>query len=444
MAEVLEQVRELLEGSVDAAVILDGERRILYYNRAYQELTGLRGRALEKRIKQGAHCYEVFPLEICENACLGCRAREVSRPLRVDEIRAMRGDGEELTFIVAAVPLADGKIIETYRDVTADVRIQRRLQELLKRERQQKEILEDKVVERTGELEAAMAELRQAQAQLVHQEKMSSLGRLVAGIAHELNNPINFVYGNVDFLGRYMEDLLSLVDMIDGYLEQESDLRDAVESRKREIEFDFLVDDSRKLIRSIRSGAERTAGIVRDLKAFSRTGGGDLQETDLVSGIETTLNLIAPLLKNRITVEREFAPDLPKIVCNAGHVNQVFMNILTNAAQAIHGEGTIRVKIGLDLRGDGIRVEIRDSGPGIRKEYMEKILDPFFTTKEVGEGTGLGLSISDNIVRAHGGRLTYDSKVGEGASFTVVLPLRPPAEAGRDVEPHSNAARRSI
>ncbi len=445
MAEVLEQVRELLEGLVDGAVILDSERRILYYNRAYQELTGQRGRQLDKRISNGAHCYDVFPLEICAEACLGCRARDVKRPLRVDEIKAVRADGEELTFIIAAMPIDDGKIIETYRDVTADVRIQRRLQELLRRERQQKEVLEEKVVERTGELQAAMSELRQAQAQLVHQEKMSSLGRLVAGIAHELNNPINFVYGNVDFLGRYMEDLLALVDMVDKHASLSAELRELLETRKHEIEYDFLVEDSRKLIRSIRSGAERTAGIVRDLKAFSRTGGGDLQETDLVSGIETTLNLIAPLLKNRIAVEKSFGSDLPKIVCNAGHVNQVFMNILTNAAQAIRGEGKIWVSIDLTPDGQGICVQIRDSGPGIEQESLEKIIDPFFTTKEVGEGTGLGLSISDNIVRAHGGRLEYSSKIGEGATFTVTLPLRPSVDpADRDAEPHSNAARGPI
>ena len=251
-------------------------------------------------------------------------------------------------------------------------------------------------------------------------------------------HPAHLVYGNVDVRGRYMEDLLGLVAQIDAHGGLSDDLREAIAARKREIEYDFLVEDSRKLIRSIRSGAERTAGIVRDLKAFSRTGGGDLQETDIVSGIETTLNLIAPLLKNRVEVERDFAPNLPKIVCNAGHVNQVFMNILTNAAQAIDGEGSIRVSIGLEPGGDAIRVVICDSGPGIKQEFMEKILDPFFTTKEVGEGTGLGLSISDNIVRAHGGRLSYDSTPGTGAAFTVVLPLRPPfgahtAEAHGDV-----------
>ena len=343
------------------------------------------------------------------------------RALRVDEIRAMRGDGEELTFIVSAVAIADGYIIENYRDVTADARIQRRLKVLLDRERSDKEMLEEQVNARTNDL-------RQAQAQLVHQEKMSGLGRLVAGIAHEINNPINFVYGNVDFLGQYMEDLLSLVRLVDA-AELPADLRGQLDLRKEEIEFSFLVEDSRKLIRSIRSGAERTASIVQDLKTFSRTGGGELQEADVVAGIETTLNLIAPLLKNRITVEREFEKDLPKLICNAGHINQVFMNILTNAAQAVAGEGSIKVKIDRADVGDAIRVVVEDTGHGIGPEVMNRITDPFFTTKDVGEGTGLGLWITENIVRAHGGKLTCDSKPGEGARFTVVLPRRAPETA---------------
>lgn len=427
MNDVLEHVKALLEGSVDAAVILDPDRRLLYYNRAYEALSGLRGRQLAQRVKEGARCYEIFPLEICESDCVGCKARDYGRPLRVDEIRALRGEQgssdetERLTFIVAAVPLENGCMIETYRDVTADVRIQRRLKVLLERERRAKEILEEQVRERTSEL-------KQAQAQLVHQEKMSGLGRLVAGIAHELNNPINFVYGNVDFLGQYMEDLLSLVRMVDA-TDLPEELRSGFEDLKEKIEFDFLVDDSRKLIRSIRSGAERTASIVQDLKTFSRTGGGELQEADVVAGIETTLNLIAPLLKNRVSVERNFAPDLPKLVCNAGHINQVFMNILTNSAQAIEGEGWIRVKIDRTDDGEGLRVSITDSGPGINPEVIDRIADPFFTTKEVGEGTGLGLWISENIVRAHAGKLSYFSKEGEGATFVVELPIRAPESA---------------
>src|SRR5262249_20590915 len=228
-----------------------------------------------------------------ENACVGCRARELGRPLRVEMVSATRGDGEALTLSVTAAPLQGGLIVETYRDITADVRIQRKYKVLLDHERRAKEILEEEVKARTEELGRAGEELKRTHAQLIHQEKMSSLGRLVAGVAHELNNPINFVYGNVDFLGRYMEDLLALVALYEsGAAALPAALREDIERKKEDIEFDFLIEDSRKLIRSTRTGAERTASIVRDLKTFSRQSHAAMQEADLVSGIETTLNLL--------------------------------------------------------------------------------------------------------------------------------------------------------
>jgi two-component system NtrC family sensor kinase len=401
-----EVVRQLLEGSVDAAVILDRDRRVLYYNRAYEEMAGVRGRELAERVKNGAHCYELFKLAVCETACVGCRARDAKRPLRIDEIDAVRGDGEELVCIVTAVPIGDDHIVESYRDVTAEVRIQRRLKVLLEKERRTNVDL---------------------QAQLVLQDKMSSLGRLVAGVAHELNNPINFIYGNVDFLHQYMDDLMSMVRTLDENPSLPVGVRAELDDLKARIEYDYLVEDSRKLLRSIRNGAERTASIVRDLKNFSRTGSGDVQEADVVAGIETTLNLITPLHKDRIAIEREYQAALPMVVCNAGHMNQVFMNILTNAAQAIEGSGTIRIRIGTVGQGDAaaLVVAVTDSGKGIAPEVLERIADPFFTTKGVGEGTGLGLWITDSIVRQHGGTLRCESVLGKGATFTVTLPLRP-------------------
>ena len=425
---VPEAVRQLLEGSVDAAVMLDRDRRILYFNPAYEAMSGVRGRALAERVRAGVRCFEVFPLEICREACAGCRAREAGRPLRLDEIRAVRSDSEEVTCIVTAVPLKDGMVAESYRDVTAEVRVQRRLKVLLEHERRAKVDLEVIVADRTREL-------RQVQAQLVLQEKMSSLGRLVAGIAHELNNPINFVYGNVDFLAQYLDDLVRVVDTLDRRSDLPAELRAELEQIKREVEFDFLLEDSRKLLKSIRVGAERTAGIVRDLKAFARTDSVDLQETDVVAGIEATLNLIAPLWKGRIAVERDFEPDVPPVMGNAGHIHQVFMNILTNAVQAIHGAGTIRIRVahGTDpALGPVVTIAVQDSGQGIAPDVIEHITDPFFTTKEVGEGTGLGLWITDSIVRAHSGTLSCESELGRGATFTVTLPLDGAPDASRD------------
>ncbi len=432
VAEVPEAVKALLEAQMDAAVAIDRDRRILYYNRAYETASGTRGRALALAVAEGRRCYEVFPLDVCETACVGCRAAELNRPLRVEMVGAVRGDGEQLNLVVNAAPIETQGgtiIVESYRDITADVRIQRKYTTLLGHERRAKELLEAEVRMSKSELVAAGEELKRTHAQLIHQEKMSSLGRLVAGIAHELNNPINFVYGNVDFLGRYMEDLLALVALYDtGATSLPAELRKEIEARKESIELEYLIEDSRKLIRSIRSGAERTASIVRDLKTFSRTSTGPMRDTDVVAGIETTLNLLAPLLKNRITIERNFAKSIPRIICHAGHINQVMMNILTNASQAIDGDGVIAVSVNATQDGQAIEIAIRDSGRGVAADIKDQIFDPFFTTKDVGEGTGLGLAISESIVRAHGGNIRCESEPGKGATFTVTLPVRQPGE----------------
>ena len=422
---LFEQLERLVDGHVDAAVLIDADRRVLHYNLAWEVLTGRSGRDLAARVAAGARCHELFELDVCAHACVGCGAHREGRRRRVDEVAATRGDGEQLTMIVCATPidLADGRrvVLESYRDVTGDVRIQRRLKLLVEHERHISESLEETVKART-------AELRAAQAQLVHQEKMSSLGRMVAGIAHELNNPINFVYGNVDFLGQYMEDLLRLVQVVDDS-DLPAEVRARVEQVKDEIEYGFLVDDWRKLLRSIKAGAARTADIVGDLKNFSRAEGPGLGEADVIAGIETTLNLIGPMLKNRVEIRRRIAAELPRVICNAGHVNQIFMNVLANAAQAITGTGWIEIAAECVADGAVLRVAVADSGPGIEPDLMAQVTDPFFTTKEVGGGTGLGLWIVANIVRSHRGTLTWRNRPGAGAEFVVELPVRGPAPA---------------
>ena len=217
----------MLEGAVDAAVILDQEHRVLYRNSAYDAYTGTRPREVGGA-GGGGHALPpaVQPRDLRRELHHAARGRRADKPLRMHEIHAKRGDGEDLTLIVTSTPLGDGLVVETYRDVTAESRVQRKYHALLARERGAKEDLERKVLERTEAL-------RRAQDQLVLNEKMSSLGRLVAGIAHELNNPINFVYGNVDFLAQYFRHLINLIALYDGARAARRDARSAPTSSRR-------------------------------------------------------------------------------------------------------------------------------------------------------------------------------------------------------------------
>src|SRR6478609_10830139 len=420
MDEAFGDLKRVLEGAVDAAVILDQDHRVLYRNSAYDAYTGKRPREVGAAAAAGTPCHDLFNLEICAENCIMRRAVAASKPLRMHEIHAKRGDGEDLTLIVTSTPLGSGLVLETYRDVTAESRVQRKYHALLARERGAKEDLERKVLERTEAL-------RRAQDQLVLNEKMSSLGRLVAGIAHELNNPINFVYGNVDFLADYFRHLIQLIQLYEGG-ELPAELRTQAVELKKKIDYDFLVQDWERLLKSVRAGAERTAQIVAGLKTFSRPQIGKIEATDLVAGLETTMNLLAPVLRDRIVVHKNYER-IPLVKCRGGQVQQVFMNLLTNAAQAAGPGGEIHI----DVRplAEGVSVSVRDTGPGVPPELVGKIFDPFFTTKDVGEGTGLGLAISQRIVRAHGGRIDLAPADGRGAEFVVWLPLEPveaPAE----------------
>ena len=428
LPQVPDLVRRLLDGIADAAVVLTEDRRVVSCNQPYVQYTGLRNREIRRKVREGRRCSDLFPLSICQEVCAVREAAKLGRPIRMDEIEAVRGDGERLTLIVTATALGDGLFVETYRDVTAEARIQKRYHQLLELERRDRETLERLVEERTRDLRKANEELKQAQTMLVHQEKMSSLGRLAAGIAHELNNPISFVYGNIEFMEEYFRNLVELVRLYERVLAEHGIEDERIDALKEEVEFNYLVDDALKLMSSIRSGAERTAAIVRDLRVFSRAGGHtSMAPADLIEGLEATLTLLRPVLKNRIEVTLDLE-ELPRVVCNVGHINQVFMNILQNAADAIEGQGEIVIRA--RRTEEGVRFVFKDSGPGIPPEIVDKLFEPFCTTKEVGKGTGLGLAICDGIMRQHGGRLGVESRPGEGAVFVVDLPLVPPDLSG--------------
>jgi signal transduction histidine kinase len=286
--------------------------------------------------------------------------------------------------------------------------------------------LEDKVRVRTEqlrtaneELQAAYRELQAAQVQLVQREKMASLGQLVAGVAHELNNPIGFVFSNVATLDDFVRRLRSMLDAYRGATLDDAE-RARLEERWQGLKVDYALKYIDSMIRGIREGAERARKIVRDLRVFARGQDEVWQAVDLREEIESSLTLLNHLLKDRVEVLRKFS-DLPSVECIRSQIDQVLLNVLANAAQAIVGPGRITVETRRD--GNTAVVTIADTGAGIPPDVMGRVFDPFFTTKPVGEGTGLGLSISYEIVKKHGGEIRAASPPGGGAVFTVSLPI---------------------
>lgn len=271
-------------------------------------------------------------------------------------------------------------------------------------------------------LDAKNLELKTMQSQLIHHEKMASLGRLVAGIAHELNNPINFVHGNLPYLKQYADELKKLVDKAS---EIEEEHRRDFDELKRKIKYDFLISDLDNIIADLNEGSERIRHIIRNLRSFSRLDEAELKEASISEGIESTLKILSQYYGNdKIPVH--FSPgfaSMPQVLCYPGQLNQVWMNLLSNAAQAMQGQAEARLNIQAELEGESVLVQISDNGPGIKQEVQSKIFDPFFTTKPVGQGTGLGLSICHSIIERHGGQIWFSSELGKGTTFFVRIPL---------------------
>lgn len=265
-----------------------------------------------------------------------------------------------------------------------------------------------------AELKQLYDDLNRAQDDLVTSARMASIGQLASGLAHELNNPLNFIYGNLSHLETYVADIKRLLDLYAAHGDPE-----AITRLKEELQFDYLMDDLRKALQSCRNGAERCRRLIRDLRSFAKGEEIGAQPIDLNEGLETALSLILRPFSSRISVVREFGA-LPPFIGIPGEINQVFVNMLTNACQAIPEKGEIRISTRFE--NDRFVVEISDTGVGIRDEDLPRIFDPFFTTRKVGEGKGLGLSISYGIVSKHGGRIAVETEPGKGTTFRLELP----------------------
>jgi len=263
--------------------------------------------------------------------------------------------------------------------------------------------------------------LAETQGQLLQSEKMASIGHLAAGVAHEINNPIGFVYSNLGSLEKYLNDLFAVLE---GYEQAQGDAAKLaeVEALKKKVDMGYLKEDVPALMNESRDGISRVKKIVQNLKDFSHVDTSDeLQWTNLHSGIDSTLNIVWNEIKYKAEVNKTYG-DIPDIKCLPSELNQVFMNMLVNAAHAIDERGVITIRTGRE--GDQVWVEIADNGKGIEAEHLKRIFDPFFTTKPVGKGTGLGLSLSYSIVQKHNGHIDVNSEVGKGTAFRVWLPIQ--------------------
>jgi signal transduction histidine kinase len=296
--------------------------------------------------------------------------------------------------------------------------------------------LENRVIERTAviekqkeEIEAANIELNNildslklAQRKLIQSEKMASLGQLIAGIAHEINNPVNFISAGVDSLYTNLKDIKQVLDIYHRITPVNVSMKlEEIENLKLKVEYREAINEINELIASIKNGTNRTTEIVRSLRTFSHLDDDILKTSNIHDGLNSTLVLLHNKYKNRVEIIKHYG-DIPMVKCYPGQLNQVFMNILSNAIDSIADKGII--KISTSRKDNYVQIIIKDSGHGISEKNMSRIFDPFFTTKGIGKGMGLGLSISQSIIEKHNGMIGVTSEPGKGCEFTISIPVQ--------------------
>jgi len=297
--------------------------------------------------------------------------------------------------------------------------------------REHEKQLEQRVAERTAELSTTLDRLQQTQTQLIQTEKMSSLGQLVGGVAHELNNPLTFLSGNVRCMENYVQDLLETLQLyqnqfpLEGSDQVKASSLESIRQHIEEIDLDYIEEDIPKVLKSIFEGASRVQKIVSDLQSFSRSDEQGCKPTDICQSIEITLNMLNSQLSDEIEIHKDYG-DLPSIICNPGEINQVLLSILVNAIDAINHESARSKEIFIRTwvtEGEHIHIGIKNTGPSIPEQIRSKIFDPFFTTRPIGQGTGLGLAIAYQTIQKHHGSIRINLEESGGTEFIIDLPI---------------------
>jgi len=271
-------------------------------------------------------------------------------------------------------------------------------------------------------LSNALIQLKEAQAQLVQSEKLASLGQMMAGLVHEMNNPLTFVMGNFEHILPYVNNLQKLINIC--LMEFEPSVPKKVQQMIVDIEYEYLKNDLQSALSDMNVGLDRVRRIITDLTAFSAQDRGDMHKTDLSQIIDSTINILRYQWVDTVKISLEL-DEIQHIVCNSGQIGQVILNLLSNAihsVKSIERPGLISVR--LYQEGQSVNIEIEDNGIGIPEENMDKLFQPFFTTKKIGEGIGLGLSISHGIIKRHGGSLTCESEIDKGTLFRIKIPYK--------------------
>jgi two-component system NtrC family sensor kinase len=420
---------QIIDGDPVPTFVLGADHKVAHWNRACATITGLKAADVIGTSRQWAAFYPAerpVMADLILNGALEAgfetlyrskfrRSAIVEGAFEAEDFFPQFGTGGCWLFFTAA-PIRDssGRIIgaiETLQDVTA-----RHQAEDALREHQAK--LEQLVEERTGQL-------AQANDQLVQSEKLASIGQLAAGVAHEINNPIGYVHSNIGALENYLADLFAMLDLYEAAEPAISSPEQvaAIKAKRQAVDIDFLKEDIPMLMHESREGITRVKKIVQDLKDFSHVDSTlEWQWANLHNGIDSTLNVVSNEIKYKADVVKEYG-DLPDVECLPSQLNQVFMNLMVNAAHAM-GEERGRITVRTGSTGDAVWLEFSDNGSGIPEDIQAKIFDPFFTTKPVGKGTGLGLSLSYGIIQKHNGTISVKSTPGEGTTFRIELPVK--------------------